>query len=336
VEPRDIPPNAHVTIETQRGSISVHGGSSQLRVTANESASGDDEPSADRRMNEVEITVQKTGDGYTIRPAHQSDDRGTVAADLEIQLPKTASVTLHSSHGDVSVNGISGAIDALTQNGDVEIHDAGADVTAQTEKGDVRIDRAAGNVILKGRGSDVEIQNVTGNVSIDGAYVGTTAVQKVGGSTHLAAPWAQINIAQLSGRLEIDSGDIHISDANGAVRVQTHNKDIELENVAGQIDVTNSHGDVKVTLHQPPRDAINLTNDTGEIELALPSRSSFQISAYSRSGAVDSDFSDAGLHTSGEEQNGRVEGQVGGNSGGPLPKITISTSYGTVSLRKSS
>jgi DUF4097 and DUF4098 domain-containing protein YvlB len=336
VEPRDLPPNAHVTIETQRGAITVHGTGSQLRVSANESASGDDESSADERMKEVQIVIQKSGDGYTVRPAHQSDDRGVVAADLDVQLPKTASLTLHTSHGDVNVSGIGGPIDALTDNGDVEIHDAGSDVTAQTEKGDVRIDRAAGNVMLKGRGDDVEINDVTGNVTIDGAYVGSNVVRKVGGLTRLAAPWAQLTIAQLTGRLEIDSGDIHIADANGAARIQTHNKDIETENVTGQLDITNSHGDVKVTLHQPPSQAINITNDSGEVDLALPSQSSFQISAYSRSGEVESDFSDAGLHTSGEEENGRLEGQVNAKSGMSTPKITITTSYGTISLRKSS
>jgi len=191
-------------------------------------------------------------------------------------------------------------------------------------------------VSIKGRGDDVEINDVTGDVTIDGAYVGSNVVRKVGGITRLAAPWAQLTIAQLTGRLEIDSGDIHISDASGATRIQTHNKDIELENVAGQIDITNSHGDVKVTLRQPPSQAINITNDSGEVDVSLPSRSSFQVSAYSRSGEVESDFSDPNLHTSDEEQNGRVEGQVGGKSGTPTPKITISTSYGEVALRKSS
>jgi len=335
MEPREISPTAHVTIQTERGSITVHGTSGgELRVSANESANGDDETSADARMNEMQVVIERSGDGYVVHPVHQSDDRGLVSADLEVQLPKTASVMLHSSHGDVSVSGIAGSIDAHTDNGDVEIHDAGADVSAQTEKGDVRIDRAAGNVTLKGRGSDVEISDVSGNVTIDGAFVGTTVVRKVGGLTRLAAPWAQLTVAQLTGRLEIDSGDIHIADAKGAARIQTHNKDIETENLAGQIDIQNSHGDVKVTLNQPPREPINITNDTGGIDLALPARSSFQISAYSRSGEVESDFSDPGLHTSDEEQNGRLEGQVGGNSAGPPPKITITTSYGTVSLRK--
>jgi DUF4097 and DUF4098 domain-containing protein YvlB len=337
VAPEDIPPGSHVTIETARGSITVNGtGGNQIRVSANESASGDDERAADERMKQVDIVVERSGNGYIVHPMHQGGYGESVRADLDVQLPKSASVTLHTSHGDVSVSEISGALDAITDSGDVEIHNAGSDVAAQTQKGDVRIDRVAGSVQLKGRGDDAEINDVTGNVTLDGAYVGSTVVRKIGGITRIAAPWAELTIAQLAGRLEMDSGDIHLSDAGGAARIQTHNKDIETENVAGQIDITNSHGDVKVSYTQPPREALNITNDSGEVEITLPSRSNFQISAFSRSGEVESDFSDPSLRTTGEEQNGRLEGQVGGKPGMPGPKITITTTYGTISLRKSS
>jgi DUF4097 and DUF4098 domain-containing protein YvlB len=337
VTPQQIPPGSHVTIETARGSITVNGtAGNEIRVSANESARGDDERAADQRMRQVDIVIEKAGTGYIVRPVHQDGYAETVRADLEVQLPKSASVTLHTSHGDVSVSGIGGVLEAITDSGDIEIHNAGSDVAAQTQKGDVRVDRVAGGVELKGRGDDVEITDVTGNVTLDGAYVGSTVVRSVGGLTRIVAPWAELTIAQLAGRLEVDSGDIHLSDAAGAARIQTHNKDIAVENVAGQIDISNSHGDVKVSYTQPPREALNVTNDSGEVEVTLPWRSSFSISAISRSGEVESDFSDPSLHTAGEEQNGRLDGQVGGNPGMPPAKIMIRTTYGTISLRKSS
>jgi DUF4097 and DUF4098 domain-containing protein YvlB len=336
VSPQKIPPGSHVTIETARGSITVNGSASnEIRVSASESASGDDERAADERMQQVEVAIEKTVSGYTVHPLHQSDYRGSVRADLEVQLPKSASVTLHSSRGDLSVEQITGALDALTDIGNVEIHDAGSDVAAQTGKGDVRIDRVAGNVQLRGRGGDVEISDVSGNVTLEGAYVGSTVVRKVSGITRVAAPWAELTVAQLAGQLEMDSGDIHLSDAGGSARIETHNKDIEAENVAGQIDISDSHGDVKVSCNQPPREALDITNDSGEVELTVPARSAFQISAFSRSGEVQTDFSDPSLHATGEVANGRLEGQVGGKPGMPGPKITIATSYGTISLRKS-
>jgi DUF4097 and DUF4098 domain-containing protein YvlB len=259
-----------------------------------------------------------------------------VNVDLDVQLPKTASVTLQTPHGDINASAIAGAVDARTEDGDIEIHDAASDVAARLEKGDARITGVAGNVALKGRGNDVEIGEVTGNATLDGPFLGSTTVRKVKGTTRITSPWADLTIVQLTGRLEMDSGDIQISDAGGGAKLQTHNKDINAENVAGQLDVVDSHGDVKVVYANPPREALNVTNDAGEVDVTLPGRSSFLISAFSRSGEVDSEFEDPSLRMTGDEKDGRLDGQFGSKSGAPGPKITITTSYGTISLRKSS
>jgi DUF4097 and DUF4098 domain-containing protein YvlB len=332
-----IPAGSHVIIESGRGNISVHGSEgNELRVSVNESASGANESDADSRMKNVGVVIEQTGGGYSVHPVHQSDFHETVNVDLDVQLPKTASVTLHTPHGDINVSGIAGVVDARTENGDIEIHDAGSDVAAQLQKGDARITGVAGNVGLKGRGSDVEVADVAGNATLDGPFVGSTIVRKVGKMTRVTSPWADLTIVQLTGRLEMDSGDIQMSDAAGFAKIQTHNKDISIENVAGQLDVVNSHGDVKIVYANSLREALNVTNDTGGVELRLPARSSFQISAFSRSGQVESEFEDPSLKTTDESEDGRLNGQFGGKSGSPGPKITITTSYGTIALHKSS
>lgn len=332
-----IPAGSHVAIETGRGNITVHGiGGNDLRVSVNESADGENESAADDRMTDVGVLIEQAGDGYKIHPVHQSGSRDTVDVDLDVQLPKTASVTLHTPHGDISASAIAGVVDAYTESGDIEIHEAGSNVAAQLQKGDARITGVSGNVILKGRGDDVEIGEVAGNATLNGPFVGSTTVRKVKGTTRISSPWAELTIVQLTGRLELDSGDIQLSDVDGLVNIQTHNKDIDAENVAGQLDIVASHGDVKVVYANPPREALNITNETGEVDVTLPARSVFQISALSRSGEVDSDFEDPSLKTTGEEKDGRLDGQFGSKSQAPVPRITITTSYGTISLHKSS
>lgn len=342
---QQIPPGSHVTIETARGSITVRPGhGNDLAAGIHETAGGDSESQADERMRQVDVLVEKTGDGYLIRPVRQNDFRGTVGVDLDVQLPATtASLTLRTARGDISVSGITGSIDARTDNGDLEIHDTGRDVTAQVQRGDVRIDGVIGNVTLKGQGDDVEIGDVKGNATIEGAFVGTVVVRKVAGTTQyalwlkrFASPWTNISVAQLSGRMELDGSDLKVSDAAGAVSVQTHDKDIDAENIAGPLDIRNSHGDTNVTMNTPPRETITITNESGDVDLALPGKSSFQISAYSRSGEVHSEFPIPAAGVTDDERQNRLEGQVGGNSGGNTPRITINTTYGTISLKKSS
>lgn len=337
ITPQSIPPGARVTIETARGSITVRGnGGGDLVATTNESSNGESESEADERMNRVDVIVEKVGDGYSVHPVRQSDFRGRVRVDFDVQVPKSTSLTLHTPTGDISVADIGGAVDAHTENGDIEIHHAGADVTARTEKGDMRIDGVSGNVTLKGRGADVEIADVKGDATLDGPFLGTTVVRNVAGTTHIISPWTQLSIAQLTGRLELDAGDIDVSDAGGAAKLVTHDKDIDAENIGGQLDITNSRGDVKVVSATPPREAINITSQSGSVELTLPAKSSFQIAASSRSGDAHSDFESPSLHIGGEGRDGRIDGQFSGNSAAPGPRITINTTYGAISLRKSS
>jgi DUF4097 and DUF4098 domain-containing protein YvlB len=332
-----IPDGAHISIETARGSITVHGSDAHdLRVSVNESSHGENESAADARMKDVEVVIERNGDAYNIHPIHQADFSGGVTADLDVEVPKTAILVLHTSHGDINVSSIGGLVDARTDNGNIEIHDATANVFAQVHVGDARITGVGGNVRLEARGRDVEIADVVGDVTVDGPVVGSTVVRKAGKTTRVTSPWSDLTFEHLNGRLETDSGDIQVSDVAGPARIQTHNKDVTAENVAGQLDIISSHGDVKVVYSTPPVAPLNITNDSGEVDLTLPGRSSFQISAFSRSGDVDSEFEDPSLKTTGEEKDGRLDGQYGSKSGAPVPRITITTSYGTISLHKSS
>ncbi|HKV06433.1 MAG TPA: DUF4097 family beta strand repeat-containing protein [Candidatus Acidoferrales bacterium] len=334
--PQSIPNGAHVLVETARGNISVHvGDSNQLRVSINESASAPAESAADERMKQVDVLIEQKGGSYSVHPVRQYDSQGTISVDLDLEVPKTVSISAHTNHGDISVSAVTGSVDAHSDRGDVEIHDVGSDVTADLKKGDARISGISGNVEIAGRGSDIEVEDVAGNANVEGVFLGTTRVGKVGKTLHCKSPWADLTIERMNGRLDVDSGQIELSDAAGPVKIVTHDKDINVENVTGRLEISDSHGDIKVGYTSPPREEINIANETGTIEVMLPSRSSFQISAVSRSGEVESDFEGPALKPANEEDTGKLNGQFGGRSGAPGPKITISTSYGTIQLRKS-
>ncbi|HXQ24868.1 MAG TPA: DUF4097 family beta strand repeat-containing protein [Candidatus Acidoferrales bacterium] len=337
IAPQTIPAGSHVMIELFRGSIAVHAvEGSELRASVNESAAAANQSDANAKMDEVEVVIERAGDGYSIHPSRHGDFHESVSLDLDVHVPKTSSVTAHTAHGDISIGGIAGRIDARTESGDIEVHDSGSDVTATLQKGDAQIAKVAGNVRVSGRGGDVDVGDVAGDVSVDGPFLGSTRARKVGGTTRCHSPWADLTVAQMTGRLELDSSQIDLSDAAGAAKLLTHNKDIDVENVAGRIEIADSHADVKVGYAAPPREDLVITNESGEVKVTLPAKSSFQVSAVSRSGVVESDFNDPLLETANENDMGRLNGQFGAKSGAPGPKITITTSYGTIQLRKSS
>lgn len=328
-----LQPGAHVTIQTGSGNISVHaGGGNDLRVTVNKSATDPHRSSAEQRMAAVKTLIEQTSDGFLVRPAHQEDWEGTVEADLDVEVPKTAGVTAKADHGDITFSGLSGGVVASTSKGDIDVHDAGSDVSASLNGGHLRISDVAGNVRVTGRGNEVDVSDVAGDASIDGEFFGPIRVRNVAKITRYTSERSTLILTHLTGRLELNSGDLDVSEVSGPAKLTTHNKDIEIEDATGPLDVADSHGDIAIRYSRPPTAPINVSDDSGGVTLTLPANSEFEISAASRSGEVDTEFQGPGLRQVNDANVGRLTGKVGVGE----PKITIVTSYGTISIRKSS
>jgi DUF4097 and DUF4098 domain-containing protein YvlB len=331
--PKTIPAGAHVTVTTALGAIVAHvGDGNDLRVSVTETAEASHEDAAADLLKSLQVVIEQTSGGYDVHAVNQEENEGKVTLDFDVTLPKSASLTANSRRGDVSISGLAGAVAVTTQNGDVEVHDIGADVTAQLTKGDARIDDISGNVRITGRGSEIEMNDVTGDATVQGEFFGPVRIRNVSKTTHYTSQAGDLTLSHLTGRLELDSGEIDVSDVGGFAKIVTHDKDIEVENVAGRLDIAGTHGDIKVTYAQPPSAEINIANGTGEVDLTLPSKSSFEISAISRSGEIQSDFEAPSLKPADNNGTGALTGKVGAAG----PKISIVTSYGTIYLRKSS
>jgi len=331
LSPKKVSPGAHIAIDTRRGNIAVHStDGDELRVTVNKSASDSNEAAADDRMSAAKTVIEQTGDGLSVRSTNQESWQGTVDADLDIEVPKQVSITANSEHGDITVAGIAGAVEATTHDGSIEVHDAASDVSATLHHGNLRISNVAGSVRINGRGSEIDVSDVAGDASFDGEFFGPVLVRNIAKTTHYVSQRSDLILVHLTGRLELGS-DLQVSDVGGMAKLSTHNKDIEIEGVAGPLDVADSHGDVKVRYSHPPTADISIADDSGQVDLTLPAKSNFQISAVSRSGQVDSEFEDPSLQLVNDENTGKLTGKFGLQG----PKINISTSYGTVSIHKS-
>jgi DUF4097 and DUF4098 domain-containing protein YvlB len=331
--PKTISAGAHVMITTALGNILAHvGDGNELRVSVTETAEASNESSAEDLLKSLKVVIEQTKDGYSVHPVKQETDTGHITVDFDVTLPKSVSLSADSHHGDISVSGLAGTVNLTTQMGDIEVHDIGSDVSAQLVKGNARLDDITGSVRISGHGDEIELNDVAGDATLQGEFFGPVRIRNVTKTTHYTSQAGDLTLAHLTGLLELDSGQIDVSDVGGFAKLATHDKDIRVENVAGRLDIAGTHGDIKVTYAQPPREDINIANGTGEVDLTLPAKSSFEISAISRSGEVQSDFEAPGLQPADDNGTGRLSGKVG--SAGP--KIQIATSYGTIYLRKSS
>ena len=138
----------------------------------------------------------------------------------------------------------------------------------------------------------------------------------------------------LSGHMEAGSGNLDVVDAPGNLIARTRDEDINIENAGGKVSIEDRNGSVQVRFSSPPKDDIEITNASAGITLTLPESSSFEILADCHSGEIDSEFeSDSLKLTKTESGDSHLEGKYGHGRG---PKITLKTSYGSISIHKTS
>jgi len=328
--PQAVAANAPITINVDRGSITVLADeTAQVRVTANKTATASNEESAKQEADQVHVSVNSSGGGVTIQPTLQSETED-VRVDLEVHVPKQTSINARSTRGDITISGVTGTVTAHAGKGDVEIRETGGDVSAEMQHGDTRITNVKGDVHISGPGSDVEVSEIGGAVLLEGEYYGSIRFSHVAKTVRFVSQRTDMTLSSLPGRAEFDSGNLEVTDVPSNVSIITRNKDITLDDVRGRIHVENRHGDINVQLREPPTDEISITNDSGGIELTLPAKSAFVISAATRNGEIQNEFTDPSLKPVETGDFTHLEGKVGARG----PAIHLTTSYGTIRLRR--
>lgn len=326
---KQVDPNSQFAVTTPSGAINIHpSDGNSLFVTGTASAAGSSESDADARMRNLDLSLDGNPGAYQIHPVNTN---GNVSVDLDVQLPKSASVTARTSHGDVTVANVQGPADVATRNGDVQIHDVDSSVTADLQNGDAHIRDVKGAVNFTGRGGgDVEIVDAQGVVNLGGNVFGDVDVRNAPKGVHFASPRANVQIASLPGETKINNSDIVISNAVGPITVNAKNQDVHLGDVQGPLDLNETHGDIEITLTAPPKFPINITSDSGDVSLMLPAQSAFTLSAASNSGDINNDFGPSQESSDNEHGPNHVNATYG--SGGP--QIHITTKYGDIHLAK--
>jgi len=331
--PQNVPADARITIQNGRGNINVRSWDEpQIRVSGTKTIKSWNQKDAEHIASAVSVQVVKNGDGYEIRPVNASGGDSRVTVNMDISVPPKAMLTIRGERGDVSVADMATPLSITTTTGDVEIRDTGGDVTVETRKGDVKVSDTKGNVKLSGHGGEVNVSGATGGLTIDGEFYGPIRADKIAKGVRFVSQRTDLTLTQLSGHMEAGSGNLEIADAPGNLALRTNSYDVSIENAGGKVKVDNRNGNVDVRFSFPPKEDVEITNSSAGINLTLPESSSFEILADCHSGDIDSEFSaDSLKKTSTESGDSHLEGKYGSSRG---PKITLRTSYGSISVHR--
>ncbi len=335
VAPKEVPGDARIAIHNGRGSVNVHpSDEAQIRVSGKKNAKAWNESDAQQAAERVGVEIVKNGDGYEIHPSGVNAGDSRISFDLDVMVPKRASLTIRNEKGNITVADMAKAINVTNGVGDIEIHDTGGDVDIETRKSDVKVSDTKGSVKISGHGGEIEVSGATGGLTIDGEFAGPIRADKIAKGVRFVSQRTDLTLSRLAGHLEASPGHLEIYDAPGNLTVRTQD-DITLENPGGKVNIDNRRGNVEVRFSAPPKEDIEIDNASAGITLSLPESSSFEIVADCHSGDIDSEFQADSLKlTPGTgSKDAHLEGKYGTGRG---PKIILKTSYGSISLRRTS
>ena len=333
VSPKTVLPDARITIRNGHGDISVRSSDEpQIRVGGKKTVKAWNEDDAKKAADKVAFEIVPNGEGYEVRPTGAGDSR--VGFDLDLTVPKKSALTIRNDKGDIVVADMSKPVSVTNGNGDVEVRGTLGDVSVELRKGDVKVSDTKGNVRVSGRGGEITISGATGSLTVDGEFFGSIRADKVAKGVRFLSQHTDLTLSQLAGHMEASPGHLEIYDAPGNLNLRTQD-DITIENPGGKVKIDNRRGSVDVRYSFVPKEDIEITNSSAAITLSLPGSASFEIDADSHSGDVNSEFQSDNLKATQGTGSGdsRLEGKYGSGRG---PKITLKTSYGSISLQRTS
>jgi hypothetical protein len=334
VAPKTVPTNARVTVRGGRGDITVRASDEpEIRVSGKVNVKSWSEGAAKKVSERVSAEIVQNGDGYEVRPTG-SGGNSRVSVDLDITVPNKALLAIHSEKGDVNVSDMESQVNIDNGNGDIEVHSTGGDVSLDMRRGDAKIFDTKGDVKISGRGGSIDVVNASGSFTINGEFVGPIRAERITKGVRFVSHRTDLTLSQLSGHMEAGSGNLDVVDAPGNLILRTRDEDITIENPGGKINIDDRNSNIQVRFSSPPKDDIQITNSSAPITLTLPESSSFEILADCHSGEIDSEFeSDSLKLTKTESGDSHLEGKYGRGRG---PKIILRTTYGSISIHKTS
>jgi DUF4097 and DUF4098 domain-containing protein YvlB len=322
-----MPTAESLVIRSPHGDVTVTGASTdgQVHVSAHKQAWSWKESDAEDKERRMEPQFTDNGSSQVL--SVEGVEGGQV--DLTVQMPAGTALTIEAGHGDISVTGLRNNLKLTQNHGDVDLEDITGSIDAHIQDDDssVQAHSIRGAMLIEGRSGDVNVSDITGDVNLQGDFFGTTHAERVNGVVRFDSSRTQFSATRVDGEVEIERGELQGSALLGPVTLNSINKDISLERVAGSVKIYNrGKGDITIS-NAPPLAPITIDNEHGSVNVGVPEGAGFVLSAQAKHGDVENDFD---VPVMGSDSMHTASQTVG--HGGPA--VTITT-QGDVIVRKS-
>jgi DUF4097 and DUF4098 domain-containing protein YvlB len=322
-----FPTGGALHVNNEHGAINVTvSDDSQIHVGVHKRINADRQEQADEWNKRTRPQINVNGQVVTVDSNSQSAGDHWISDDLDIAIPRKASVVLSSRHGDISIIGRDGGADVTSHNGDVSITDLNGSASLNLDDSSARLSQIASDVVIQGRTKDISLEDVKGTVRLDGDFRDSVKLSRIARSVNFKSSRTDMSFARLDGDLDLESGDFEASNVIGPLNLSTRSKDIRISGVSSNVQVKNENGPVEIEVTKLGN--LEVQNDRADIRIFIPEKSSFQVDAQARNGEIQSDFSELKI------ENGDNRSTANGSVNGGTSHVVLNNQHGSVEIRK--
>jgi DUF4097 and DUF4098 domain-containing protein YvlB len=322
-----FPESGSLHIVNDHGAVNVSSASdNQLHVAVHKRIRAERQEDADKWNAGTKPQITVSGQLVTLNANTHGGGDHSVATDLDVAVPRKASVAVSSHKGDVSVLGRDGDVEVASQKGEVSASDIRGKVSLSLEGSSARISQVASDVSVQGRADDVSIEDIKGALHMDGDFMESVKLTKIARAVSFKSSRTDMELARLDGTLNLDSGDLRASNVAGPVRVLTRSKDIEFDGISGDVRIQDENGPVE--LHLSKLGNVQVDNRSADIAIHVPEKAGFHLDARARNGEIETDFN--ALKVDKSDDSATATGTVG--AGGP--RLVLNNEHGSIEIRR--
>jgi hypothetical protein len=326
-----------IVLEGFRGTARFVGGDgAMVKVSGHQTIRSMDQATADRLSADTRIEVANEDNQVVIRqilaPVRETFGQNRpsqrTSADLDIAVPRGATIVAKGRDGDFDISGVMGAVNVTAENASVRLENIGSDVSLDLTGGNtVRAVNLRSDFDLKGRGNDVDLEKIAGQVTITGSWGGLIQMRELVKPIRWKGPQTELTMQAVPGELRLTIGDLTATRVVGPLRIDSQNKDVTLTDVAGSTSISVKRGDIRITTLSVPLSDTNVRVEGGSVELSLPEKVKFNMNAVTDRGEAYSEYGE-GVQQNSDERHGAY---IRANGGGP--NFDIHVNRGDITLR---
>lgn len=328
-----VPAKARIVVDNLRGNVRVTGGDgSQITVTGRKTVRAFDKANADKVDQQTTLDVSVQGDRVLIRTNQErAAESQHVEADLELMVPRDATIEGRGRYGDYEVTDINGSVEITSDNAGVRLNRIGGNAKIELNRSDiVQANGVKGNVEVSGeRAGDISMDSVEGDVAIRGNFSGNLEFRNLVKPIRFESRNSDMRVERIAGHLRMDLGDLSGENLVGPIKFHTKSRDIRLEDFTGPVDIEMDRGDVDLKPVKVPLSKIDvICRNSGNLELTIPEKARFGIAASTERGEIENRFGER-LSVN---QKGRSATLRADDPG--APEIKLTTNRGNITISK--